>query len=269
MPTVAQPGRIAPKESPGKIPGSGGSASGAAGTAEQAVKDPAGAAMSQVTAKFSADDIKNRFKKALSQAHRNERTPSLVQYRMSLFEWGILIAISATIDVLENISGWFILLLGIGEIFVAVFDIIYGVMLACYCKFRFKLPIMAHLPIYISILGAELLEYIPFVNAFWWADAWYIGNVMRSEDRATHKQLMEKIESEKQEQSQKDRMEEYARQQAEQPPEEIDTEQSEDRQTEGRINPGMGNYNFKAYQTAQGSNKTTKNNGVGEGRIAA
>jgi hypothetical protein len=200
---------------PGKIPGG---AATTLSTAKKAVEDPAGAAADMVLGVISkpiaAADSKKRLNKQLNQAHKTERVPTQPKYRVSLFHGGIIIAVCAAFDVINYIAGWFVLALGAGEAVVVIIDPIFAALLAAYCRFVLKLPVGSHIPIYTSVLGFWLIGNIPFVNALWWADGWYIVHVLRSEDRATHKQLLATIEEERQQEERENWIRNYEEQKA-------------------------------------------------------
>ena len=238
MATAIQPGRIEPKQMPNKIPGSVSSTKNKLSEAQEIARDPAGAitnkALGVVSDKVAASDAKKRLNKQLGQAHKNERVPVKPQYRLTLFEGGVLIGISAFIDLVDWIAGWFAEIV-IGEVIVIVIDILYGILIACYCRFRLKLPFTSHIPIYLSVLGAELIGFVPLINAFWWADAWYIVHTIRAEDRATFDALVQTIQQEREADEREKWMTNYAQQQ------QVDDQEKEDitpnNNGEGRINP--------------------------------
>ena len=211
-----QPGRIEPKQSAGKLSGDPSHAGGAEDISKIA-QDPAGAAANAVVNKvagaLAARDAKGRFNKALRNAHKTERAPTLPQYRLGLVEGAIIIGVSAAVDVVDWIAGLFFEI-AIGEIIVIIVDIIYAILLACYCRFKLKMHVSSHPLMYLSILGAELLNNVPFVNATWWADAWYIVHTIRAEDRQTHQQLMQTIEQEKQDEARQNFMADFEAKQA-------------------------------------------------------
>jgi len=278
MPNTPQPGRIPPIQLPNKTSGnSTESASNPASEAKKIAGNPTGAATEQVTgavtARFSASDSRKRLNRAIKEEHLTNRIPINPQYRISLFEGGILIAVSVVIDAIDYIAGLFCET-GIGELVVMIVDALYGILLACYCRFRLKLPILAHMPIYISILGAEFVDNIPLINAMWWADAWFIIHSVRAEDRQIHQQLHQVVEGEQEEKDREEWMKNYQKQQMiedqqeKREPETVEYDQEE--LMEGRVaspKPTISQKEFNSNPQTAGRLKPP--NQLETGRIAA
>jgi hypothetical protein len=209
-----EPGRIPPIQKAGA--GAGGqSVSKIAENPKGAIVEGAASKVpAGVTKYFGDKDNQNRYRRALSKAHSTERAPLLPQYRISLFEGGIFIVISACVDICDFIIGLLDEFV-VPEAIVIIIDFIYGVLVFAYARFRLKMPVSSHLMVYFSILAAEFVGDIPLINAFWWLDAWYIVHSVRAEDRQIHAQLMQTIEEERQEKARQDFMENFTRQQAE------------------------------------------------------
>ena len=259
-----QPGRINASQFANKIPGVG-SMQGKISDAKEIAKDPAGAlankAMSVVASGAMKADANHRYKKALSTAHKRERAPVKTVYRLSMAEASLLFAANVAFDIVDYIAGWFILAFGVGEAVVVVIDLIWGILMTCYCRFRLKLPFLAHMPIYISVLAAYGFDNIPFVNAFWWADALYIIHTIRAEDRQTHAQLMQTIEEEKEQQEQEIWMENYQKQQAQDDQDEA-AQEREDIQIEEseQLNQETNNQEVEAGRIPSPKSKTLQQN---------
>ena len=214
-PTTPQPGRIPPIQTGIKAPPVVSKTSEMAQVAE----DPKAMIVEKVTAgvtkHFSDHDNQNRYRRALKKARQTDRVPTGPQYRISLFEGGVVIGVASVVDLAEFIAG-ILFETGVGEIVNGIIDFIFASILTGYCIFRLKFTMAAHWQRYASIWGSFIGELIPFANsAIWILDAWYIVHSVRAEDKATYQQLIQTIEEDKQQEQRQQFMEDFARQQAE------------------------------------------------------